>query len=98
MFVDDQTYQRDGKTYRRALLRNSYRVNGSVRHDTIANISKCHNGEINAIKFALAHKDQLKNITTIIKGTKTKQGLTVGSLWLLRAPFVSFFETAGCRE
>jgi len=42
MHIDDQTYQRNGKTYRRALLRNSYRKNGKVVHDTIANLSMCN--------------------------------------------------------
>src|ERR687896_789571 len=30
MFIDDCTYTRNGKTYRRVLLRNSYRVDGTV--------------------------------------------------------------------
>ncbi len=31
MFIDDSTYTRNGKTYRRVLLRNSYRSHGKVR-------------------------------------------------------------------
>jgi hypothetical protein len=30
MFIDDATFTRNGKTYRRVLLRNSYRFNGQV--------------------------------------------------------------------
>jgi hypothetical protein len=41
MFIDDSTSTRHGKTYRRVLLRNSYRINGKVRHDTLANLSQC---------------------------------------------------------
>jgi transposase len=84
MFVDDSTYQRNNKTYRRVLLRNSYRVNGKVRHDTLANLSQCSDDEIDAIKFALKHKKQLKNfdITSIAKNVTTKQGLAVGAVWV----------------
>src|ERR687891_2552210 len=53
MFIDDCTYTRHGKTYRRVLLRNSYRVDGTVRHDTLANLSQCADEEIEAIKFGL---------------------------------------------
>ena len=56
MFIDDSTYTRNGKTYRRVLLRNSFRVNGKVRHDTIANLSQSSDEDIDAIKFALKHK------------------------------------------
>ncbi len=52
MHIDDQTYQRNGKIYRRALLRNSYRKNGKVVHDTIANLSMCSEEEIEVMKFA----------------------------------------------
>jgi hypothetical protein len=48
MFIDDSTSTRHGKTYRRVLLRNSYRINGKVRHDTLANLSQCSDEEIEA--------------------------------------------------
>ena len=83
MYIDDQTYTVKGRTYRRALLRNSYRKNGKICHDTIANLSKCENNEIDAIKFALANKLNLTALTAPNKSVKTKQGLTVGAVWLL---------------
>ena len=83
MFVDDQTYTQDGRVYRRALLRNSYRVNGKVCHNTVANLSKCSAEEIEAIKLALKHKDNLKKIIDETKQTKTRQGLAVGAVWVL---------------
>jgi len=64
MFIDDQTYTVQGRTYRRVLLRNSYRKDGKVHHDTIANLSKCDNEEIEAIKFALANKRNLAKFRT----------------------------------
>jgi transposase len=85
MFIDDSTYLRKNKTYRRVLLRNSYRVNGKVRHDTLANLSQCSDDEIDAIKFALKHKKDLKNVesTSIGQQVTTKQGLAVGAVWVL---------------
>jgi transposase len=83
MFIDDQKYTRNGKVYRRALLRNSYRVNGKIRHDTIANLSQCSDEEIEAIKWALKNKGNLKKITDAAQQVKTKQGLSVGAVWVL---------------
>ena len=83
MFIDDQTYTQDGRVYRRVLLRNSYRVNGKVCHNTVANLSKCSAEEIEAIKLALKHKDNLKKIIDETKQTKTRQGLAVGAVWVL---------------
>jgi len=83
MHIDDQTYTVNGRTYRRTLLRNSYRKKGKVCHDTIATLSKCDNDEIEAIKFALANKKNLAALRVPDKAVKTRQGLNVGAVWLL---------------
>lgn len=83
MHIDDQTYTVNGRTYRRTLLRNSYRKNGKVCHDTIASLSKCDNDEIEAIKFALANKKNLAALRVPDKAVKSRQGLTVGAVWVL---------------
>ena len=83
MHVDDQTYTVSGRTYRRTLLRSSYRKNGKVCHDTIANLSKCDIDEIEAIKFALANKRDLAALKVPPKEIKTQQGFSVGAVWLL---------------
>ncbi len=83
MFVDDSKFTRNGKTYRRVLLRNSYRTNGKVCHDTIANLSKCSNEEIQAIKIALKHRDELAYLGNLRKDVKSQQGLAVGAVWVL---------------
>ena len=83
MHVDDQTYHRNGKTYRRALLRNSYRKNGKVHHDTIANLSMCSAEEIEAIKFALKNKKNLTALKIPQEKIQTRQGLSMGAVWLL---------------
>jgi hypothetical protein len=81
MFLDDQKYTQSGKTYRRVLLRNSYRVEGKVHHTTIANLSQCSDEEIEAIKLALKHKGNLKRV--IDEKVKIRQGLSVGAVWVL---------------
>ncbi len=82
MFIDDSTYTRNGKTYRRVLLRNSYRVNGKVRHDTLANLSQTDDEEIKAMKFALKNKKQLDKLICLPQNVTTKQGLAVGAVWV----------------
>lgn len=83
MHIDACTYKRGNKIYRRVLLRNSYRVNGKVRHDTIANLSHCSDKEIKALKVAFQHKDNLSKLNDMSKGVKIKQGLCVGAAWVL---------------
>lgn len=84
MHIDDQTYTVNGKTYRRTLLRNSYRRDGRICHDTIANLSKCGDDEIKAMKFALANKKDLEALATVSgEKVRTRQGLTIGAVWLL---------------
>jgi hypothetical protein len=80
MYIDDSTLTRNGKTYRRVLLRNSYRVNGEVRHDTLANLSQCSDEEIHAIKLALKHKAQLAELGSLRDAVKSEQGLAVGAV------------------
>jgi transposase len=88
MYVDESFSKQKGKTYKRVLLRESYRKNGAVKHRTIANISKCSEEEIKAIKLALKHK---KNLTKLESGesikdkVKSKQGLSVGAICLIKA-------------
>jgi hypothetical protein len=83
MFIDDCTYTRNGQTYRRVLLRNSYRVDGTVRHDTLANLSQCADEEIEAIKFGLRHKGQLAKLAQRSQTVCLAQGLAVGAVWVL---------------
>ena len=83
MFIDNQIFKRGKKKYRRVLLRNSYRKNGKVCHDTIANLSKCDDEEVEAIKFALANKNRIKALEATDLKIKTLQGLSMGAIWLL---------------
>ena len=49
-------------TYKRVLLRTSFRQDGKVKHRTLGNLSDCSEEEINAIKLALKHKGDLPMI------------------------------------
>lgn len=51
-----------GVAYSRVLLRSSFRVEGKVKHRTLGNLSDCSETEINAIRLALKHKDQLADL------------------------------------
>ena len=86
LFVDSCTYNANGKTYTRHLLRESFRENGKVRHRTLANLSKASDDEIQAIQLALKNKHRLELLGNIDRDIEVKQGLSVGAvvtLWQL---------------
>jgi DDE family transposase len=83
MYVDTSHITRGGKTYTRRLLRESYRANGKVLHRTIANLSHCSAAEIEAIRLALRHKQDLENLGTVQDAVTLKQGLSFGAVWAL---------------
>src|SRR5215510_9796135 len=81
MYIDTSHITRGGKTYTRHLLRESYRANGKVLHRTIANVSHCSEAEIEAIRLALRHKENLEHLGTIQDAVTLKQGLSFGAVW-----------------
>src|SRR5512132_3855265 len=81
MYIDTSHITRGGKTYTRHLLRESYRANGKVLHRTIANLSHCSAAEIEAIRLALRHKQDLENLGTVQDAVTLKQGLSFGAVW-----------------
>jgi hypothetical protein len=81
MYVDTSHITRGGKTYTRHLLRESYRANGKVLHRTIANVSHCSAAEIEAMRLALRHKEDLAHLGTIQDAITLKQGLSFGAVW-----------------
>ena len=70
-----------GKFYRSILLRESYREGGKVKNRTIANLSKCSQNEIEALKLALKYKNDL-NLLSKDK-VQITQGKSVGSVYVL---------------
>src|SRR5262247_639085 len=81
MYIDTSHITRGGKTYTRHLLRESYRANGKVLHRTIANLSQCSAAEIEALRLALRHKENLEHLGTIQDAVTLKQGLSFGAVW-----------------
>jgi len=80
MYVDVSHVRQGGKTYTRCLLRESYREDGKVKHRTIANLSGCSAAEIEAIRLALRHKDNLSALGTNASEIVIKQGLSYGAV------------------
>ena len=84
MYVDISTIQRNGKSYTRYLLRQSYREAGKVKHRTLANLSTCSREELEAISLALRHQHNLTPLGAAQDQLSLHQGLSVGALWLVR--------------
>ncbi len=83
MYIDISTIKKNGRTYKRVLLRESYRENGKVKKRTIANLSACSDQEIEAIKLALEHKDDLTELGSVKENLTLRQGHCVGAVWLV---------------
>jgi len=84
MYVDASTVRTPtGKSYTRYLLRKSYRKQGKVKHDTIANLSSCSLAEIEAIRLALRHKQDLTALVSLKDDLRLEQGLSVGAVWTM---------------
>ena len=72
MYLDTSTVRSTkGVSYSRVLLRSSFREDGKVRHRTLGNLSGCSEAEINAIRLALKHKEQLAELLAL-EGLKSK--------------------------
>jgi hypothetical protein len=80
MYVDISHVRQGDKTYTRYLLRESFRDHGKVRHRTIANLSGCSAAEIEAIRLALRHKDNLSALNINQPEIVIKQGLSYGAV------------------
>ena len=80
MHIDSCTTTRHGKTYRRHLLRTSYREKGKVKKRTLANLSQCSEEEIAAIRLALQHKADLSQLGSAKPSVEIKQGLSAGAV------------------
>src|SRR6266851_2983283 len=81
MYIDTSHITRGGKTYTRHLLRESYRANGKVLHRTLANVSHCSTAEIEAMRLALRHKEDLEHLGAIQDAITLQQGVSFGAVW-----------------
>ena len=87
MHVDSSSIRaKSGKIYTRHLIRRAYRdENGKPRQETIANISRCSDEEIEAIKLALKYKHDLAQLVNLKDDVSFEQGLSIGAVWTLWA-------------
>jgi transposase len=83
MYLDISTLHKNGRTYKRVLLRESYREQGKVKKRSIANLSACSEDEITAIKLALQHKNDLSEVASLTEYFSLRQGASVGAVWLV---------------
>ena len=70
-------------TYRCILLRETYRQGGKVKNRTLANLSHCTSGEIEAIRLAWAHKSDLTVLGSLSEAVEVREGLSIGAAWLV---------------
>ena len=85
MYLDYSTVTVKGKSYTRALLRESFREEGKVKHRTIANLSHCSDDEIQAMRLALRHKGDLAQLGNLHSDLTLKQGPSVGAALTLQS-------------
>jgi hypothetical protein len=85
MYIDCSTVTVNGKSYTRALLRESYREDGKVKHRTIANLSHCSDDEIQAMRLALRHKGDLAQLGNLNSDLTLKQGPSLGAALTLQS-------------
>jgi transposase len=78
------TQTKNGRTYQRVLLRESYRENGKVKKRTITNLGNCSQKEIDALKLAFKYKDDLKEIGSTDESITVTQGASIGAVLLVR--------------
>lgn len=83
MYLDTSTVHRNGKSYTRHLLRECFRENGQIKHRTIANLAHCTPEEIEAIRLALKHKEELANLGSLRENLQLRLGLSCGAVWTL---------------
>lgn len=80
MYVDTSISKRSSGTLQvRHLLRESHRINGKVVKKTIANISHLSNAEIESLRLALRHKDNLSELVLFSRDMHLQQGHSVGA-------------------
>lgn len=85
MYVDTSTIRKEnGKVHVRHLLRESHRVEGKVVKTTIANISHLSDIEVEALRLALRHKDDLSELGILSRDMQLHQGPSVGATLALQ--------------
>jgi len=83
MYIDSTPYRKNGKTYRRVLLRETHRISSTKNKTiTIANLSHFSDEKIEVLRIALKHKDNLPFMYNLANG-KASNGKIYGSTFCL---------------
>jgi len=82
MFLQTTTSIQNDKKYLCHRLVQSYREGKKVKHKTIVTLSKCSPAEIEAIRFALKHKNNLASLATV-NDIDAKIGMRIGAVLIL---------------
>lgn len=85
MYIDASSVAVNGKSYTRVLLRESFREEGKVKHRTLANLSRCSDDEIQAMRLALRHKGDLAQLGNLKSDLALKQGPSLGAVLTLQS-------------
>jgi hypothetical protein len=71
----------NGKEHHSILLRESYRQGKQVKNRTIANFTKLPAKDIDAMKLALKHREDLSVLGSLSETVTLEQGPSVGAVW-----------------
>ncbi len=83
MYIDKQNFAlKNGKTYTRILLRESYRENGKVKKRTIANLSQMPPELVEAIERELKREIKVSRLINASE-VKTKIDISIGAVFTL---------------
>jgi hypothetical protein len=78
--IRGQWPSKNGKVYKTAYLRESYRVGGQVKTRMVAKLTHCSEAELDAIELALKHKGDLAVLGSV-KNVELVEGVSVGAVW-----------------
>jgi transposase len=84
MYVDKTPVRRNGKLYRRVLLRESVRRGNKVQKITRANLSDRSDEEIAAIELALRNPHEVTTTTELLPEIELQHGRSVGAVVTLQ--------------
>jgi hypothetical protein len=88
MYVERIRNKQGRKVYEQILLRESYREPGAprgrVKHRTLLNLTHCPPADVQAIEWALQHRNDLDQLQRLTRAPlRIQQGRSVGAVWLL---------------
>lgn len=84
MYIDDQTYKRNGNKYRRVLVREKVKIKkGKYKTKTLLNLSDYNDEFIESFKFLLKNEKNPDLLKKLIKSNNTKSGKPIGDIYVL---------------